>query len=221
MPVPPQPPVTQQTPLNAPPPRSRRHSATTASPANPQPVAAPAYRQRDDFLTPAEAAFFAVLREATASDWLIMSKVRLADLVHAPHGREWQVAWNKISQKHVDFVLCDPATVRPRLVLELDDRSHRRPDRVERDAFVDRVFADAAMPILHVPVRRHYDAAALRGQIAALLPANAVPQATDFRCERCGAPMCQRVAKRGARTGEQFWGCTNYPRCRHIVPIAA
>jgi hypothetical protein len=194
---------------------------TIAPPASPPPAAAPAYRQRDNFLTPAEAAFFATLREATANDWLIMSKVRLADLVDAPNGREWQAAWNKISRKHVDFVLCDPATVRPRLVLELDDRSHRRPDRVERDAFVDRVFADAAMPILHVPVRRHYDAAALRAQIAALLPAEAAAQPAELSCARCGAPMCQRVAKRGERAGEQFWGCTNYPRCRHIVPIAA
>lgn len=193
--------------------------------AQPAPASAPgaAYRQRADFLTPAEAAFFAVLREAVGADWHIMSKVRLADLVHAPTGREWQSAWNKISQKHVDFVLCDPATVRPLVVLELDDRSHRRPERIERDAFVDRVFADAALPILHVPLRRNYDLRALRGQIERALSL-AVPTAStgDTRqCERCGAAMRRRVARKGEHAGAVFWGCTNYPRCRHIVPIAA
>lgn len=32
-------------------------------------------------------------------------------------------------------------------------------------------------------------------------------------CPKCGAPMQQRVIKRGHRQGEFFWGCTNYPNC--------
>ena len=192
-----------------------------------------AYRLRDNFLTPAEAAFFAVLRDVAGGRWLIMSKVRLADLVDPPSGREWQAAWNKISRKHVDFVLCDPDTVRPLVVLELDDRSHRRPDRIERDAFVDRVFADATLPILHIPVRRRYDPATLRemiqGTLAPAGPAGwpgeaamARPQPlAERRCERCGGVMQHRVARKGAHAGESFWGCTNYPRCRHIVQLSA
>jgi restriction system protein len=33
-------------------------------------------------------------------------------------------------------------------------------------------------------------------------------------CPACGAPMTQRVAKRGANEGRAFWGCSTYPRCR-------
>lgn len=33
------------------------------------------------------------------------------------------------------------------------------------------------------------------------------------RCPKCGAPMQQRTIKKGAHQGEQFWGCTNYPKC--------
>jgi restriction system protein len=33
-------------------------------------------------------------------------------------------------------------------------------------------------------------------------------------CPDCGAPMTQRVAKRGANEGRAFWGCSTYPRCR-------
>lgn len=32
-------------------------------------------------------------------------------------------------------------------------------------------------------------------------------------CPKCGAPMQQRTIKKGTRQGEQFWGCTNYPKC--------
>ncbi len=90
--------------------------------------------------------------------------MRLADLVAPLPGREWQAAWNRIAARHVDFALCEFDTLRPRLVIELDGRSHRRPDRVEHDAFVDRVFAEAALPILHVPFRRAYDPGELAGQ---------------------------------------------------------
>jgi hypothetical protein len=39
---------------------------------------------------------------------------------------------------------------RPRLVVELDDRSHDRADRQARDAFVDQVLYAASYPILHI-----------------------------------------------------------------------
>ncbi len=38
-------------------------------------------------------------------------------------------------------------------------------------------------------------------------------------CPRCGAPMVLRTAKRGARAGKQFYGCSKYPACRGIVNI--
>ena len=38
-------------------------------------------------------------------------------------------------------------------------------------------------------------------------------------CPRCGAPMVRRRATRGPNAGKEFYGCTNYPRCRGIVNI--
>lgn len=32
-------------------------------------------------------------------------------------------------------------------------------------------------------------------------------------CPKCGAPMLLRVIKKGVHQGEQFWGCTDYPKC--------
>lgn len=39
------------------------------------------------------------------------------------------------------------------------------------------------------------------------------------KCPKCGSPMIQKVAKRGAHAGAAFWGCTRYPLCRGIVSI--
>lgn len=33
-------------------------------------------------------------------------------------------------------------------------------------------------------------------------------------CPQCGSVMRRRTARRGARVGKQFWGCSRYPNCR-------
>jgi restriction system protein len=33
-------------------------------------------------------------------------------------------------------------------------------------------------------------------------------------CPSCGSEMVGRTAKRGSNAGSQFWGCSQYPRCR-------
>ena len=40
-----------------------------------------------------------------------------------------------------------------------------------------------------------------------------------FSCPKCDAPMVRRVAKRGKNAGNEFWGCSTFPKCRSIVPI--
>ena len=35
-------------------------------------------------------------------------------------------------------------------------------------------------------------------------------------CPHCQVTMVRRVAAKGPRPGEAFWGCRNYPRCREI-----
>jgi hypothetical protein len=37
-------------------------------------------------------------------------------------------------------------------------------------------------------------------------------------CPLCGATMRVRLAKKGRHSGEEFWGCSDYPRCRGIRP---
>jgi restriction system protein len=36
-------------------------------------------------------------------------------------------------------------------------------------------------------------------------------------CPRCEHPLVIRTATKGMNQGEQFWGCSNYPRCRYIL----
>lgn len=33
-------------------------------------------------------------------------------------------------------------------------------------------------------------------------------------CPRCGGDLVKRIAKKGANAGSEFFGCSNYPRCK-------
>ena len=138
------------------------------------------YRKRDYLLSKAEQSFYGVLRTATRDRYAVFAKVRLLDLVYIPRGVEKpQAHRNRVMSKHADFVLCDPKTLKPLLVIELDDASHQRQKRQDRDAFVDRVMQAAGLPLLHVPARRAYETIELARQIdAALAPKSSEPKGT-------------------------------------------
>lgn len=38
-------------------------------------------------------------------------------------------------------------------------------------------------------------------------------------CPRCGGTLVLRTAKRGPNAGQQFYGCSNYPKCRYTRKI--
>lgn len=38
-------------------------------------------------------------------------------------------------------------------------------------------------------------------------------------CPRCNNAMVKRTAKQGANAGKEFWGCSQYPKCKSVVAI--
>jgi very-short-patch-repair endonuclease len=127
------------------------------------------YRRKDYLLTQAERSLFGVLSEAVGGRYLIFAKVRLLDLVWIPKVESRQAHLNRVQSKHVDFVLCDHANVRPLLCIELDDSSHGRADRVTRDAFLDAALLAAGLPLIRVRARSGYNVSEIREQIEAAI----------------------------------------------------
>jgi hypothetical protein len=41
----------------------------------------------------------------------------------------------------------------------------------------------------------------------------------ERKCPKCGSSMVLRTAKRGAGVGNQFWGCSQYPKCRVVQSV--
>jgi hypothetical protein len=127
----------------------------------------PAYEAIPTLLTPAERSFFGVLHQALAPDYHLFVKVRLADIVRPvqePSRSGRQAAFNRISSKHVDFVLCDLAHLKVIGVIELDDSTHERFERGIRDSFVDSALTKAGIPVLRFSARHSYLLAEIREQ---------------------------------------------------------
>ena len=119
-------------------------------------------------LTEAETAFFQNLQLAVGEDFVLFSKVRLADVIEVRPGliNKYRMrAFNRISGKHLDFVICHPETFTVLGVIELDDRSHLQSNRRDRDIFIDKALTAAGIPILHMPAQKRYSALKLRDQV--------------------------------------------------------
>lgn len=129
------------------------------------------FRRKDYLLSVAERNFFGVLEQvATEMGFYLFVKVRLEDLLWLPSGTESRFAFrNRVKSRHVDFVLCEKKDIRPLLVLELDDSSHQRQDRMERDEMVDKILHDAGLPVLHVRTKSFYEASSVQEEIRTVL----------------------------------------------------
>ena len=104
-------------------------------------------------LTKAEWAFYRRLKEsADRYNLHIIAKVRLADLVQVDSyftGMAFEKYFAKIKAKHVDFVLCNPANLAVKFVLELEDSTHYSAERARRDDFVDKVLKKCGYQVVH------------------------------------------------------------------------
>ncbi len=221
------------------------------------------YRRKPYLLSKAERSFYGVLTQAVGDKALIFSKVRVADVLAPQKGlnrSSWQQAFNKISAKHVDFLLCDPQDCAVKLAIELDDASHGSAKRQKRDAFLEQACKSAGLPLIRIRAARGYGVVDIRQQVEAMLfpvqqdlplgkpeqlegqgvevtvseqerannqtepqvgkPIEAptgvevVAQPVAPTCHQCGEVMVLRKARLGKNAGQQFWGCSAFPKYR-------
>ena len=74
-------------------------------------------------------------------------------------------AFNRISAKHFDFVVCALDTLAPLAAIELNDASHQRPDRQKRDELLRGICRDIGLPLIELAPRRAYKLDSLRQQV--------------------------------------------------------
>ena len=86
---------------------------------------------------------------ADEKGYVICPKVRLLDIIEPQKGHEkYKTLMYKIQAKHVDIVICDK-DMHIKVIIELDDSSHDKKDRKERDEFVDLILQSVGYKVIH------------------------------------------------------------------------
>ena len=93
-----------------------------------------------------------VQRTLEGRNVMIFPKVRVADVLEPVSGG--LAGFNRISQKHVDYLLVSLPDFQPVLAIESDGKSHGSQKQQARDAIKDQAFKSAGMPLVRVRVSR-------------------------------------------------------------------
>ena len=101
-------------------------------------------------LTKNELNFYQELNQiAKEKNLVVLSKIRMADLVEVePIDKyKWDIYFNRISRKHIDFALARPENLKIELLIELDDYTHNE-SQYERDRFIEAVYKKTGYKLL-------------------------------------------------------------------------
>ena len=184
------------------------------------------YRLREPFLASTELALFRLLTELMGSRYSVCPKVSLNDVFYIVRPNENVHFFNKFFRKHVDFLLCDRQTLAPAFGVEIV-RPISKGEARESDKFLESLFTDAGLPLVHIPSRESYDPSEVITlfQLAVAKIGGTIPlrieRPTDFvpNCPVCGKMMVLRFERNGSSIGKKYYGCMDSPRCAGIVPL--
>ena len=119
-------------------------------------------------LAEAKSAFIACFRWQCRKNWSSRRWVwrRWCGQVTRARNSRFTPAFRAISQKRIDFVVCDRDSMEVRCLVELDDSSHD----AQRDQVRDAITAQAGYRTVRVRARRRYDIDGLRNRVLGIQP---------------------------------------------------
>ena len=118
------------------------------------------YRPKRYVITKNELNFYTALLEvAKELDLIVFSQVSLYNILETKSNLDYKtktIFFNKIASKSIDFVLVDKKNCRIKLCIELDDNTHKKEKRIERDNFINKLFKDLEIDLLRYPLYNIY-----------------------------------------------------------------
>ncbi len=124
------------------------------------------YRPKRYLITLTELQFYNILLEiAKELELILFSQVSLYNILETKDTYDKNLYFNKIRAKSIDFVLVDKENCRIKLCIELDDYTHNRQDRIERDNFINELFKSLEIDLIRFKVSNYYNKEALKKRI--------------------------------------------------------
>jgi len=119
------------------------------------------YSKKDYLLTQQELKFYKLIKMITDKNNLnIFSQVALYELVKSKNIKDF----NKIKSKTIDFVITD-INCKIKLCIELDDPTHIKENRQQRDKFIEDLFNQLNIKLIRIPVQNYYNLKELEEKI--------------------------------------------------------
>jgi len=184
------------------------------------------YRLRKQFLSFTELSLLSVLLEMAEEQYVVCPKVALNDIFYIQRPNENVHFYNKIFRKHVDFLLCEPDSMKPAFGVELV-KPVRKEETRSADRFMEELFLDAGLPLVHVPSSEKYEPIDLVNlfNLALIKVKQIEPSQEDASsdsaplCPECGLMMVLRIHREGSQAGKRYYGCINAPDCSGVIEI--
>jgi ssDNA-binding Zn-finger/Zn-ribbon topoisomerase 1 len=195
-----------------------------------------AYTQIGPLFTKAERSFLGVLNKACGDDAVVFGKVRVADILKPEKGLDrssWQRAFNRISSKHFDYVLCNPSDLSILSVVELDDSTHTQAKTIKRDKLVEDACASSSLKLHRFKAAHSYNISDVRMTIFPLLvsedrisgdssienPTESIVTPISKACPKCSSELIKKIARKGDNKGNEFLACNAFPKCRYTEDV--
>ena len=120
------------------------------------------YKRKSSVLTQTENDFYGQLCNAlyyAGLKVIVWPQVNVSSIIESvgSDSQQRMKAFNRICRKSVDYVIVNQKTRETILCIELDDYTHNRNSRKERDDFINAVFNNVGIPLLRVKAELNYN----------------------------------------------------------------
>lgn len=110
---------------------------------------------RKNFLTEKERDFFNFIQDEINHKNHLLAQVRVVDLIepnkkYKERSREYMSLFRQVSQWHVDYIIINKTNFNVELAIELDDKTHLKENRIERDRILNKAMMQAGIKLKRV-----------------------------------------------------------------------
>ncbi len=129
-------------------------------------------QRKSALFSPVERSFLGLLEKAVQQDYRIMNRVKLADVLEVKSTaseKNRRSTLLKLNAKYLDYVLCDPESMKVVAVLDLVNIHNKEGHKAIPDWFVSGALDAAGLPYLRIAIKPGYTVTELQAAIATKL----------------------------------------------------
>lgn len=124
----------------------------------------PKYFLKDSLLTKTEIAYYDVIRALLGEEYLVLPQINLASVIDKQGGGNFRSELFR----NIDFGIFD-FNFKPILLIEINDNTHLRKDRIERDKKVNKICKKAGVELVTFWVKDGFNVNDIRKKLYSAL----------------------------------------------------